>query len=53
MDFNPFNTADQKLDELASAGKLYSSSAGASITQSNLMAHIWGKARAEWVGRFI
>jgi hypothetical protein len=52
MDFNPFNT-DQKLDEPASAGKLYSFSPGASVTQSDLMAHMWGKARDEWAGRFL
>ena len=48
-DFNPFN-ADQELD---ASGRARSTpeSAGASITQSPLMEHVWGKAQAEWAGQ--
>jgi len=46
-DFNPFS-ADQDL----AAGKLYSESPGANVTQSLLMSELWGKARDEWSTRF-
>ncbi|HEU0150469.1 MAG TPA: phosphatase PAP2 family protein, partial [Bradyrhizobium sp.] len=51
LDFNPFS-ADQKLDEAPTAGKLYSYSAGTSVTRSDLMEHLWDKAQHEWKGRF-
>jgi hypothetical protein len=50
-DFNPFH-ADQKLDLPPSAGKFYSYSVGPNIAQSNLMKHVWDKAKEEWEGRF-
>ena len=48
-DFNPFN-ADQALD----AGEFYSeNSAGTgNVQQSDLMEHVWEKARYEWEGKF-
>jgi len=52
MDFNPFNTTDQNLDASPTAGKLYSSATGASITQSGLLDYVWRKACDEWSVRF-
>ena len=51
VDFNPFS-ADQNLDEAPTAGKLYSYDAGAGVTRSHLMEHLWDKAQHEWKGRF-
>jgi hypothetical protein len=48
IDFNPFDDA-QGLENSA----LYESSYSlTSATKSNLMAHLWSKAREEWRGRF-
>jgi hypothetical protein len=49
-DFNPFNV-NQKLDQ-APGGNFYSYVAGSSVTQSDLMAYVWCKAREEWLVRF-
>ena len=49
-DFNPFN-ADQQLDCAGIASPILQS-AGASITQSALMKHVWGRAQDEWEVRF-
>jgi membrane-associated phospholipid phosphatase len=46
-DFNPFN-ATQALD----TAPFYSQSAGASVVKSDLMEHVWEKARYEWAGKF-
>jgi hypothetical protein len=50
-DFNPFN-ADQNLDQAPGVGKFYSFVPGSSVTQSDLMAYVWNKAREEWLVRF-
>jgi hypothetical protein len=49
-DFNPFNV-NQKLDQ-APGGKFYSFVSGSNVTQSDLMAYVWGKAQDEWKGKF-
>jgi hypothetical protein len=49
-DFNPFNVY-QKLDQ-APGGTFYSYVPGSNVTQSDLMAYVWGKAQEEWKGRF-
>jgi hypothetical protein len=54
-DFNPFNTGAstaQIPSQNLSLGPLYSESAGATVTQSDLMRHVWRRARREWTGRF-
>jgi hypothetical protein len=54
-DFNPFNTGAstaQIPSQNLSLGPLYSESAGVSVTRSNLMRHVWRRARREWTGRF-
>jgi hypothetical protein len=54
-DFNPFNTGPSTPtipSQNLSLGPLYSQSAGANVTQSNLMYYLWGVAQAEWIGRF-
>ena len=51
-DFNPFN-ADQKLDQSPNAGKIYSVVQGPNnIPPSDLMAYVWGMAKAEWSAKF-
>jgi hypothetical protein len=50
-DFNPFN-ADQNLDQAPGVGKFYSFVPGSPVTQSDLMAYVWNKARDEWLVRF-
>jgi hypothetical protein len=49
-DFNPFNV-DQYLDSAASP--FYAYSAGANITHSPLMKHLFQKAQHEFKGRFV
>ena len=54
-DFNPFNTAPSTSttpSQNLGLGPLYSESVGASVTQSNVMRHVWRRARKEWAGRF-
>ena len=54
-DFNPFNTGPSTPtipSQNLGLGPLYYESAGANITQSNLMYYLWGVAQAEWSGRF-
>ena len=48
-DFNPFN-ANQRLD----AGKFYSETPGGtgSVQRTDLLEHVWEKARYEWDGKF-
>jgi membrane-associated phospholipid phosphatase len=48
-DFNPFS-ATQDLD---GTGSFYSHQAGANISHSPLMEHLWDKAREEWPARFL
>jgi hypothetical protein len=54
-DFNPFNTGPSTLttpSQNLGLGPLYHESAGANVTQSDLMKHVWRRARKEWTGRF-
>ncbi len=47
-DFNPFSSSQ----DLDSGSPFYYQSAGANITQSPLMNHVWQMASAEFAGRF-
>jgi hypothetical protein len=49
-DFNPFDD-DQNLGP-NDAGQFYSATPGQHVQRSDLMHHVWSKARAEWHGRF-
>jgi membrane-associated phospholipid phosphatase len=54
-DFNPFNTAPSTTtvpSQNLSLGPLYSDASGVNVTQSDLMKHVWHRARKEWTGRF-
>ena len=54
-DFNPFNTGPSTPaipSQDLGLGPLYYEFAGATVTQSPLMYYLWGKAQAEWAGKF-
>jgi hypothetical protein len=54
-DFNPFNTGPstpQIPSQNLGLGPLYSELTGPSVAQSDLMRHVWRRARREWTGRF-
>jgi hypothetical protein len=50
-DFNPFNTTIAPIQDLGQ-GPFYSATGGAGVVRSDVMKHVWHKARKEWAGRF-